>query len=349
MPRTSRISALVGGIALLVAACGGPGGGSVNRSGAFPITPGANDRASITGSGSTFAAPIVRKWIDRYRRVAPGVSIEYRAVGSVVGLEQLTSGQVDFAASELALTGGDVIRAPWTAGGVAVAYNLPGLNTLNLSPATLAAIFSGRIARWDDPPIRADNQGMRMPSTEIRVVHRSQPSGTTQVFTDFLERAAPEGWALGSGPSVAWPKGAGVEDSDGVISAVGRATGAVGYVEAGQAARAGLGIASIRNGAGRFVAPTGAGVASAVGGANPEAPAAYPIATVSYVAFSASDVQSARQTALRHFVAWVLTEGQRFADEFGYAPVPLPVLITAIAIVQGGEGQEGRRPADGGR
>ncbi len=360
MRRTSLASALVAGIALVVAACGGSAGGSGERSGEFPIHPGAGDRATISGAGSTFAAPMVREWIDQYRRVAPGVSIEYRAVGSVDGLGQLASGEVDFAASELSLTAagqsgvdadgdGDVVQVPWTAGGVAVAYNLPDLSTLNLSGATLAAIFSGRLDRWDDPTIEAENPGVELPPTAIRVVHRSRPSGTTQVFTEFLRGAAPERWEAGSGPTVAWPSGAAVEDSDAVVATVTRTTGAVGYVEAGHAMRAGLGTARIKNGVGRFVPPTDEGVDSAIAALNPEAPAAYPIATVSYVAFSAVEADVTRQTALRHFVAWALTEGQRHARRVGYSPVPLPVLITAIARVQGTDGARGRQPADGGR
>ena len=356
MRRTSLASALVAVIALLAAACGGSAGGSDERSGEFPIHPGAGDRATISGAGSTFSAPIVREWIDQYRRVAPGVSIEYRPVGSVDGLGQLASGEADFAASELKVApvgqggaGADVVEVPWTAGGIAVAYNLPGVGTIDLSGATLAAIFSGRLDRWDDPMIRADNQSIRLPSTEIRVVHRSGPSGSTQVFTEFLRGAAPEEWDAGSGPTVRWPSGTAVEDSESVVASVAQAAGAVGYVEVGHAARAGLGIARVRNGVGRFVAPTGQSVSSAIAGLNPEAPAAYPIAAVSYVAFSAVDGDPARQTALRHFLAWALTEGQRVAERLGYAPVPLPLLITAIARVQGTDATRGPQPADGGR
>ncbi|MDQ4134420.1 MAG: substrate-binding domain-containing protein, partial [Actinomycetota bacterium] len=216
--------------------------------------------------------------------------------------------------------------------------------TLNLSPTTLSAIFSGRTTRWDDASIRADNAGARLPSTAIRVVHRSDPSGTTQAFSRFLRDAAPGSWTLGSGPTLSWATGVGADGSDGVVAAVAATSGSVGYVEAGQATRAGLGVAAVENGAGRFVLPTSANVGSAVGGANPEAPEAYPIAALSQVVFSTAGVEGAKRTALRHFVAWTLTEGQRSADRLGYSPVPLPVLVNAIATVQATEDPGPGRP-----
>lgn len=349
------------GLALLlslpVTACGTDNNGpSASFGGATAVpAPGAADQAILSGAGATFPASIIQEWIKQYRSVGPGVTINYQPVGSGAGIQQLTAKTVDFAGSDVPLreaeqaaTGGagNVVLIPWTAGGLAVEYNLPGVVGLRLSPATIAAIFIGRIARWDDPAVRAENPGTGLPSAGIQVVHRSDGSGTTQVFTDYLRATAPEVWALPAGKD--WPAGAagtGAKGSDGVTAAVKQAVGAIGYSELSFPKQAGLGIATIRNKAGQYVGPAARGVSAALASAtvNPDltlkinfladAVDAYPISTISYLLFYRSGADPVKDAALKHFAAWALTEGQKLAETFDYAPIPPSILTAAIGAV----------------
>ena len=358
MIRARRVLAAAFGLAVVLAGCRGPDAATSEPSRDVVLVPGANDRATLSGAGSTFVAPVLREWISQYQRVAPGVSIGYEAVGSVDGATALSSGAVDFAASEIPLPedreaaggrGSDVVEIPWAASGVAVAYNLPGVSDLRLSATTLAAIFAGRLTRWDHPSITSDNPGAVLPTTPIRVVHRSDGSGTTRVFTSFLDGAAPGTWTLGSGPTARWPTGTAAIGSAAVVEYVRDTVGGIGYAETNHAARLGLGVALIRNGSGRFVGPTPAAARSALSGANPSAPGAYPITTVSYLAFLSAGEDDPTTIALRHFAMWVLTEGQRTAERLGYAGLPIDVLVTALEKVQGITREAPRQATDRGR
>lgn len=326
-------------VILAMAGCGGRAGPSRD----VALTPGERDRATISGAGSTFVAPILQEWIEQYRRVAPGVKVDYRATGSVAGVRQLESDAVDFATSELPLTGPQQARAggmqgliqlPWIAGGVAVAYNLPNVSGLKLSGTTLAGVFTGEVVAWNDPLILADNPGVALPAAPITAVHRSDPSGTTQAFAGFLERAAPERWPLGSGATVRWPGGTSAEGSDAVVAALKQKAGSVGYVGYAHARDADVSTASVENGAGRFVAPGVEAINGAVSGGTPESPGAYPISMASYVALPSTVKDPSKHTALCHFVEWVLTEGQRSAERRHYAPLPHELLVSALSEVQ---------------
>jgi phosphate transport system substrate-binding protein len=341
VPRLWFGPALLVSLALVTGACAGTADRSLDSRGVV-ASPGAEDRATLTGAGSTFAAPMVREWLAQYRRAAPGVDVEYKGGGSVSGVEAFASGSADFAVSEVPLGdvvagGGDAhspaLEVPCLAGAVAVVYNLPGVNALQLSPATLAGIFSGRVKRWDDPSIIAENGRLDLPPTEIHVVHRSDRSGTTEAFTQFLSAAAPGGWPLSVGPTVTWPAGAGGEGSDGLIAMVRQTVGSIGYAAPNYGVQAGLGIASIENGAGRFVGPTPESVSAAVSHTNPTAPGAYPMVTVSFLVLPPSGRDEAELASLRHFAAWVLSEGQRSTELLGYARVPEPQLINALGMV----------------
>jgi phosphate transport system substrate-binding protein len=214
------------------------------RTGGAPVA-GAGDRATLSGAGATFPATLVQEWIKHYSTLAPGVTVNYQPIGSGAGIQQLTARTVDFAGSdvplkesEVAASGGPgaVVQIPWTAGGVAVAYNLPGVGALRLSPRALAGIFAGRITRWNDPAIKADNPDAPLPASGIQVVHRSDGSGTTNVFTDYLKAVAPDIWTYPSGKD--WPAGTagtGAKGSDGVTAAVKQSTGAIGYARPGSA------------------------------------------------------------------------------------------------------------------
>jgi phosphate transport system substrate-binding protein len=321
--------------------------------------PGARDRATLAGSGSTFVEPLLRAWIDRYRAVAPDVTIDFEATSSVRGIERLRAGEGDFVASDVPLTeleeamvggSGAVAQVPWAAGGIAVAYNLPDLGgPVRLTPQVLAAIFAGRIQRWDHPSIRADNEGLQLPSVPISVVFRADSSGTTAVFTAYLRAASEGGWPLGVGRAARFPGGTAVNGSGGVVAAVQRVSGAVGYVQLSHAQRASLGVALLGNRAGQFVAPTANAVSAALVNAgirqfgttarlefNTDSPGAYPLATFSYVMYRREGVESDKAAALRHFAAWALTEGQRVGEAIGYAPVPRQVLVPALTAIEKG-------------
>jgi phosphate transport system substrate-binding protein len=339
-------------LALTVGACAPRGEGSGTRPDDVVAPAGARDRATLVGAGSTFAAPLVQEWVRLYRRVAPDVDIDYRGGGSRRGVEQLISGAVEFAVSELILAdvgagaGGrapGVIEIPSAAGGVAIAYNLPGVSSLRLSAGTLAAVLTGKVTRWDDPSIREDNDGAALPATEIRVVHRSDPSGTTQVLTQYLRVAAPDVWTLEAGPTVSWPTGTPTDGSEALMAAVERTAGAIGYASAGHTDREAVGTALLENGVGRFVAPTPENVHAAVSRVNPEAPDAYPISTVSFLLFAPEGPDAAEAAALRRFATWALTEGQRSTERLGYARVPRASLFAALSTVLAG-GQRGESP-----
>ena len=328
---------------------------SAGRPSSGPVA-GANDSATLSGAGATFPATLIQEWIKQYRSLAPGVTINYKPIGSGAGIQQLTSKTVDFAGSdvplkdsEVAATGGPgaVVQVPWTAGGVAVEYNLPGVTGLRLTPAALAGIFAGTVTRWNDAAIKTENPNAPLPDSGIQVVHRSDGSGTTQVFTEYLKAVAPQTWTFPSGKD--WPSGTagtGAKGSDGVTAAVKQSVGSIGYAEPSYPKQAQLGIATIRNEAGRFVSPDADAVSAALAAAtvNPDGtvklnyapvnPVAYPISSISYLMFHRSGSDSAKDTALKHLVAWALTDGQELAEGLDYAPLPEPLQLTALGAVK---------------
>jgi phosphate transport system substrate-binding protein len=350
------VGAAVLALALAAAACGTddntPHGSATAGAGSGA---GATDHATLSGAGATFPATLVQEWIKQYRSVAPGVTVNYQPVGSGAGIQQLTAKTVDFAGSDVTLkdsekaaTGGpgSVVQVPWVAGGLAVEYNLAEVKGLRLSPGALAAIFAGSITRWDDPAVRADNPGVRLPASGIQVVHRADGSGTTQVFTEYLKAVAPDVWAFPVGKD--WPAGTagtGAKGSDGVTAAVKQSTGAIGYAELSFPHQAGLGIVAVRNRAGQYVTPTAAGISAALGSATvnpdmtlrvdyvPAGAGAYPISTASYLMYYRSAEDEAKLAALKHFAAWALTQGQRLSEGLDYAPLPQSVTAPALGLV----------------
>ncbi len=344
--------------ALAATACGTDSNSATNTTGSNPaaVATGAKDAASLSGAGSTFVQSMLQEWIKKYGQVAPGVSVNYQAVGSGAGIQQLTSKTVDFAGSDVALkaeeqvaTGGAgaVVTVPWVAGGIAVEYNLAQVKNLKLSPDTLAGIFSGKIAKWDDAAVKADNPGASLPGTGIQVVHRSDGSGTTQVFTSYLKAAAAPGlWDYPTDKDWHAPAGTGAKGSDGVTSAVKQGDGSVGYAEVSFPKQASLGTAQVKNKGGQFVAPTASAVTAALAEATanadgtlmlnytPASPTAYPISTTTYLLFY-KDGDPTKTAALKHFAQWVLTDGQKLAEGLDYAPLPQSVLTPALAVVKG--------------
>ena len=342
-------------LALVLLGCGSTPDGPSLGVGDVLAVPGANDRASLSGAGSTFVEPLLRQWIERYRALAPGVTVDYEGTNSVDGIDRLIAGEGDFVTSDFPLTeveeatlgGSDtVVQIPWAAGAIAVAYNLPDVGALRLSPSAVAGIFSGRITRWSHPEIRADNADARLPDLPISVVYRSDEAGTTWIFTSYLSRSD-SGWELGRASRVGFPTGSGVVGSEAVAAAVARTVGAVGYVQLGLARGASLGVARLGNRSGRFVEPTPEAVNATLGTAairaygttanlnfDPQEPAAYPLSTFSYLLFRRAVPDPDKAAALRRFASWALSEGQRMAEPLGYARVARAFQLPALRALQ---------------
>jgi len=306
----------------------------------------------LNGAGATFPYPIYGKWFSDYARET-GVRINYQSIGSGGGIRQLTEGTVDFGASdapmtdaELAKTKSPVLHFPTVLGAVVITYNLPGVDrALRLSGPVLADIFLGKITRWNDSRIAALNPGVALPSSDILVVHRSDGSGTTYIFSDYLSAVSPA-WKSrpGKGKELAWPTGLGAKGNEGVAGQVKQMPGAIGYVELAYAKQNGLAYASMQNAAGSFVAPTIESVTAAAAGAASHLPAdtdyrisivnapgadAYPISSFTYLLVSANQRDAKKGKALVDFLNWYLREGEKSAASLDYAPLP-PAIIAQL-------------------
>jgi phosphate transport system substrate-binding protein len=336
---------------LFVVACGG----EKSAGNSTPATT-ANGGGSVdlTGAGATFPAPLYSKWFADYA-AATGVKINYQSIGSGGGIRQLSEGTVDFGASdspmkddEIAKAKGPVMHFPTVLGAVAVTYNLPQVTTaLNLSGPVLADIFAGRITKWNDPKIAALNAGAKLPATDVLVVHRSDGSGTTFVFTDYLATVSPA-WSSGPGrgKEVSWPVGLGGKGNDGVAGQVKQTPGAIGYVELAYAKQNKLAYASIKNAAGNFVAPSPDGMTAAAAGVaeklpgntdyrlsivNAAGPNAYPISSFTWILVYAQQADSVKGRKLRDFMKWALTDGEKQASALDYAPLPASMATRLVA------------------
>ena len=316
--------------------------------------PGESRRASgsgaaLTGAGATFPNPIYTKWFDAYA-TQTGVRINYQSIGSGGGIRQFTEGTVDFGASDAPMTDGQVAavqgnvqHVPTVLGAVVATYNLPsvGKTALRLDGPTLAEIFLGRITRWSDRRLAALNPGVKLPDQDIIVVHRSDGSGTTFIFTDYLSKISAE-WKgkVGKATSVQWPIGLGGKGNEGVTQQVKQTEGAIGYVELIYAISNGLPYAGIKNADGAYVEPSLKSVSAAAAGAslgpetdfrvsitNPSGRESYPIASFTWLLIRKQESDSAKGRLIRNFVQWMLRpEAQRMAADLHYAPLPLPVI-----------------------
>ena len=303
----------------------------------------------LNGAGATFPYPLYSKWFSDYARET-GVRINYQSIGSGGGIRQLTAGTVDFGASDAPMTDAEmaklespVLHLPTVLGAVVVTYNLPDVHdTLALSGPVLADIFLGKITKWNDSRIAALNPGVTLPSSDILVVHRSDGSGTTYIFSDYLSAVSPA-WkeAPGKGKELAWPAGLGAKGNEGVAGQVKQMPGAIGYVELAYAKQNGLSYASIQNAEGKFVAPTIESVTAAAAGAAGNLPAdtdyrisivnapgadAYPISSFTYLLVYASQKDAKKAEALVGFLKWYLREGEKSAASLDYAPLPLSIV-----------------------
>lgn len=345
----TRLLAVVAAAVLLGACSTGRGGGSGSNA-ALVLRPGAADTAVLNGSGSTLAAGVMADWIRQYRAVAPGVTINFKAVDARTAAAELQSGTADFGISESPVppagTSG-FAAVPSVGTAVVVAYNVPGVPNLRLSAGTVAGIFAGTITSWDAPDVAADNPGTPLPALGISVVDRSDPAGATLVLSQYLQSSAPGRWTAGSGTTVAWPVGTGVAGPEAMTAAIRQRPGAVGYASAGEAIAAGLDRAQVKNAGGQFSVPTADTIdtflLTAVGtpqdlvlkvGYDSPAPASYPLSAFSYLLVPKGPPPTPKDTALRNFVRWVLSEGQRSPDRVDAAPLPLPLMVRTLEALQ---------------
>ena len=300
---------------------------------------------ALTGAGATFPDPVYEQWFKDFQQAEPDAKINYQAIGSGGGIEAFTAQTVDFGASDAPLQDDEIkalqdksinyLEFPTVLGGAVIAYNVSGLDTgLKLDGDTAAKIFLGEITTWNDPAIAALNPGMQLPNTPISVVHRSDDSGTTFVFTSWLSSQSPT-WdkQVGADKSVQWPTGTGGEGNDGVAAAVSQTDGALGYLSYDFAVSSGLGVADIKRDDGTFVTPSIDTISKAGGDLtfpispttnilNSKTAGAYPIASTTYLLLYSDMSDQAKAQTLLDFVTWALTTGQGEVQQLNYSPLP---------------------------
>ncbi|HEX5042671.1 MAG TPA: phosphate ABC transporter substrate-binding protein PstS [Candidatus Polarisedimenticolaceae bacterium] len=312
-------------------------------------------RLAITGAGATFPYPLYSRWFSDYSRQHPDVAIDYQSIGSGGGIRQLINKTVFFGATDGPMTeeqlrgaGGGILHVPTVLGAVVPAYNVPGVETpLNFTGPLLAEIFLGKVTRWDADPIRQLNPGVSLPSSDITVIHRSDGSGTTYIWVDYLSKVS-DTWKsqVGVATSVAWPAGVGGKGNEGVSGLVRQTPGSIGYVELIYALQNDIDYGAVQNAAGTFVRASLASVTAAAAGAAASIPDdfrvsivqapgadAYPIASFTWILLREDGGDPARARAMVEFLRWALTEGQATAEDLGYARIPPTVAEKAIAAL----------------
>ena len=305
------------------------------------ITATASAQMMLNGAGATFPYPIYSKWFDEYAKVDPSVRFNYQSIGSGGGQKQILSQTVDFGASDgpmsdenLAKAPGKLLHIPTVAGADVVTYNLPGNPALKFDADTIAGVFLGHIKKWNDPKITALNPGVKLPDKEIIVVHRSDGSGTTYIWTDYLSKISPE-WKskVGTGTSVNWPTGIGGKGNEGVAGQVKQTPGALGYVELIYAIQNKMPYAEVKNAAGEFIKPTLESITAALATAdipddfrfsmtNAPGKDSYPIAGATWLLVYEHQKDSAKCKKLVEFLKWMSTKGEGMAKNLDYAPLP---------------------------
>ncbi len=321
------------------------------------------DDVLINAAGASFPNPIYQKWFSEYQKKT-GVRINYQSVGSGAGIGQITEGTVDFGASDGPMNaeqtkkfhdkrGFDVLHFPTVMGAVVVTYNIPGVSQkLNFTPAAIAGIYLGKITKWNDGEIAKANPGVKLPANDIVVVHRSDGSGTTYVFTDYLSKVSPD-WKgkVGSATSVTWPVGLGAAKNDGVAGLVKQTANSVGYVELIYALQNKMSYGDVKNKAGVFVKASSASVSAAAAASVKTMPddfkvsivdadgkGSYPISTFTWLLIPQKIQDAGKRTTIVNFLKWMLDkDAQALAESLDYASLPKPVVakeLKAIAKVQ---------------
>jgi phosphate transport system substrate-binding protein len=313
----------------------------------------ASAQLMINGAGATFPYPIYSKWFDEYAKVDPSVRFNYQSIGSGGGQKQILAQTVDFGASDgpmsddnLAKAPGKLLHIPTVAGADVVAYNLPGNPALKLDGNAIAGIFLGQIKKWNDPKITALNPGVTLPDQEIVVVHRSDGSGTTYIWTDYLSKISPE-WKtkVGTNTSVNWPTGIGGKGNEGVAGQIKQTPGALGYVELIYAVQNKMPYADVKNPAGNFVKPSLESVTAALATAdipddfrfsmtNAPGQDAYPIAGATWLLVYQQQENAAKGKKLVEFLKWSLTDGEKMAKDLQYAPLPESVQQRVLKRIE---------------
>jgi phosphate transport system substrate-binding protein len=318
---------------------------------------------SLTGAGATFPYPLYTKWISEIGKARPGLRINYQSIGSGGGIRQITERTVDFGASDAPMSDEQLAKAqgllhiPTCLGAVVLTYNLEGVPSgLKMTPDAVAGIFLGTVKEWTDPLIAKENPGVKLPKKTIASVHRSDGSGTTRIFTDWLSAASAD-WKKGpgAGTSVSFPSGLGAKGNEGVAGQVSSTPGAIGYIELAFAQQNHLSYASVKNAAGAFVTPSPASITLAGAGAAAKMPedmrssavsaqgeGAYPIFGFTYILLYSKQTDAARGKALVDFLTWSIHEGQAFTEPLSYAPLPsslVPKIDAKLAMVTGPDGK----------
>ncbi len=354
--KTKNMVALLVAVATLLAACGGAGtpapGGAASA--CFPVKGACPDEAkSLDGAGATFPAVIYSKWIEEYGKVT-GVQINYQSIGSGGGIKSIIDRTVDFGATDgpmndeqLAAAKAPILHIPTVMGAVVPTYNLTGVTqTLRFTPDALAGIFLGEIKKWNDPKIASANPGVALPASDITVVHRSDGSGTTYIWVDYLSKVS-KTWetGVGRGTSVKWPVGVGGKGNEGVAGAVKQTPNSIGYVELIYAIQQKLPAGLVENAKGAFVEATLDSVSKAAEGVaiaddlrasitNSENPAAYPIAGFTWLLVYQDMSDAKNALGVTRFLWWALHDGQQFAKDLGYAPLPRDVVTKGEAKIK---------------
>lgn len=326
---------------LIFASCGG--------------NTGTGSEVRLQGAGASFPDPLYKKWLSEYGKLNTNIKIDYQSIGSGGGIKQIQARTVDFGASDAPMTDaelkaspGELIHIPTVLGAVVVTYNLAGLSKpLQFSPEVIADIFLGKITKWNDARIKADNTDATLPATDITVVHRAEASGTSFVFTDYLSKISAD-WKqkVGADKSPNWPVGQGGKGNEGVTGQIKQQPNTIGYVELAYAVQNKLPAALIKNGGGKFVAPsidavTAAAAASAsmtpedlrVSITNANGADAYPISSFTYILAYKDQQDATKGKALVDFLWWGIHDGEKFAKDLQYAPLPDEIVKRAEAKI----------------
>ncbi|HIK06526.1 MAG TPA: phosphate ABC transporter substrate-binding protein PstS [Trichormus sp. M33_DOE_039] len=364
--KNNRIPALFSVLALTVslAACGGQqasdntatndasSGTAKDATASSPAKLDLGGSVSLTGAGASFPAPLYQSWFTDINKKYPNLQINYQSVGSGAGVEQFIKGTVDFGASDVAMKDDEiqkvpadkgVLLLPMTAGSIVLAYNLPDVGELKLPRAVYVDILLGNIKNWNDPKIAAANPDAKLPDQAITVVHRSDGSGTTGVFTAHLSAISPD-WKskVGDGKTVNWPAGVGAKGNEGVTAQIQQTQGSIGYVEYGYAKQNNLKFASLENKGGKFVVPTEESASKTLEAVtlpenlrafitDPDGADSYPVVTYSWIMVYKKYPDAAKAKAIEAMIEYGLTEGQKVSAELGYVPLPQNVVQKVAA------------------
>jgi phosphate transport system substrate-binding protein len=317
------------------------------------VATGVAQAQKLTGAGATFPYPIYSKWFGEYSAAHPGVEINYQSIGSGGGIKQVTAGLVDFGAADVPMNDDQLasskiklVHIPTVLGAVVPIFNVAGVSDLKFAPDVLADIFLGKISNWNDPRIAKDNPGVKLPSLSINVVHRSEGSGTTFIFTDYLSKVSKD-WLNGPGRGAAlnWPKGIGGKGSEGVAGLVRQLPGAISYVELTYALQNKIGIGSVKNAAGNWIKASIEGVTAAAASVkqmpadyrvsitNAPGDQAYPISSFTWMLIPVHAQDAAKGRVLKDFLNWMLNSGESEVSSLYFAPLPKSLIAKEQATI----------------